>query len=102
MRHEPDFPTITFGELDRVCGGAAKKSDPVWDAYVAGERKRIKKDYNRVVCTTTGVKGGPPMAEQTYGKPRTTNADRIRAAQTLTGICNTGDHLPEGAPEYPF
>lgn len=84
-------------QLDRVCGGGAQ-----WDAYLKGQRTRIAPKYKEVVCAAAGIKGGPQMATEVYGPDRATESDKVRAAQTLRGICIGGDHLPAGAPASPF
>jgi hypothetical protein len=95
-----DFIAIPILELDRVSGGASKPQ--TWDAYVRSQRAAVAPAYKDVVCAATGVKGGPELATQVYGKDRTTGADMIRAAQTLKGVCLGGAHLPEQAPASPF
>jgi hypothetical protein len=89
---------INTSDLARVSGGASQ----TWDSYVKGQRAAVAPAYKQVVCAATGVKGGPQMATQVYGADRTTDADKIRAAQTLKGICLGGSHLPEAAPPSPF
>ena len=90
--------SISTSDLARVSGGASQ----TWDSYVKGQRAAIAPAYKQVVCAGAGVKGGPEMATQVYGADRTTEGDKIRAAQTLKGICLGGSRLPEAAPQSPF
>jgi hypothetical protein len=92
-----EFISISSTDLERVAGGGGS-----WDAYVRSQRASVAGAYKNVVCTATGVKGGPEFATQVYGKERTTNSDMIRAAQTLKSVCLGGDQLPEQAPKTPF
>jgi hypothetical protein len=94
-----DFIAIPVAELAHATGGAAKTS---WDAYVNNQRAVVAAPYKQVVCTAAGVKGGPELATQIYGKDRTTNGDMIRGAETLKGVCMGGSRLPAAAPESPF
>jgi len=91
--------SINPSDLARVSGGASQKT---WNAYVQGQRAAIAPAYKQVVCSGAGVTGGPQMATQVYGADRTTDADKIRAAETLKGICLGGSRLPEAAPQSPF
>ena len=88
---------ISIDDLARVCGGAA-----AWDAFVKDERASVAGDYKGIVCKGAGVKGGPPFATQVYGANRTTEKDKIRAAQALTNVCMGGRRLPAAAPPTPF
>jgi len=89
--------SIEPSQLARVVGGGS-----AWDAYVKSQRKEVAPSYRQVVCTAAGVKGGPTMATEAYGADRTTQADRIRAAETIRGVCLGGVRLPEAAPQSPF
>jgi len=88
---------ISISDLALVVGGGT-----AWDSYVNSQRAKVAPSYRSVVCTAAGVKGGPEMATQTYGADRTTNADKIRAAETIKGVCLGGARLPEAAPQSPF
>jgi hypothetical protein len=94
------FSIITTVELEGVSGGAAAAK--TWNAYVASQRAAVAPQYKDIVCAGAGVKGGDQFATQVYGADRTTDADKIRAAQTLKGVCLGGDRLPEAAPQTPF
>ena len=96
---QTDFQALTIIELGTITGGAAKGS---WDAYVASQRAAVAAPYKQVVCTTAGIKGGPELATQVYGKDRTTGADMIRAAETVRSVCLGGSQLPSAAPASPF
>jgi len=89
--------SISSDDLARVCGGASP-----WDAFVDEERASVAGDYKNIVCRGAGVKGGPPFATKVYGANRTTEADKIRAAKTLRGVCFEGRRLPAAAPPTPF
>ena len=91
------FDSIDSNQLARVVGGGG-----AWDAYVKSQRSAVAPSFRQVVCTTAGVKGGPTMATEAYGAERTTQADRIRAAETIRGVCLGGARLPEAAPPHPF
>lgn len=91
------FCSINSTDLAHVVGGGR-----TWDSYVKSQRRAIAPAYREVVCTTAGIKGGPTMATEVYGAKRTTQADRIRAAETIRGVCLGGDRLPEAAPQSPF
>jgi|HubBroStandDraft_6_1064221.scaffolds.fasta_scaffold84981_2 hypothetical protein len=92
--------SITSVELEGVSGGASTAK--TWTAYVASQRAAVAPQYKDIVCAGAGVKGGATFATQVYGADRTTDADKIRAAQTLQGVCLGGDRLPEAAPQTPF
>jgi len=97
------FVTIPRTDLARIAGGAGGAATPdTWEAFVQSQRAAIAKPYKDVVCTTTGVKGGPPFAQQVYGKDRTTGIDMTRAAKTLRTVCMAGSRLPAQAPPSPF
>lgn len=89
--------TISSTDLARVAGGGSS-----WDSYVKGKRSAVAPAYRQVVCTTAGVKGGREFATQVYGAERTTNADMIRGAETIKGVCMGGERLPSAAPASPF
>jgi hypothetical protein len=90
--------TLDDLDLGRIHGGA----QTAWDKYVAGQRTAVAPAYKSVVCTAAGVKGGPEFATQVYGAARTTTGDKIRAAETIRGVCMGGARLPEAAPQSPF
>ena len=92
-----DFISISAAELGRVTGGGA-----AWDSYVKNQRAAVAPAYRSVVCAAAGVKGGSELATQVYGADRATNADKIRAAETIKGVCLGGTRLPEAAPQSPF
>lgn len=91
------FTTIDTNDLGAVTGGGSQ-----WDAYVKSQRAAVAPAYRNVVCTTAGIKGGPTMAEGVYGADRADSSDKIRAAQTIRGVCMGGARLPEAAPQSPF
>lgn len=91
------FDSIDTDQLAHVVGGGK-----AWDAYVKSQRTAIAPSYKQVVCSAAGVKGGPMMATEAYGADRTTQADRIRAAETIRGVCMGGERLPDAAPQSPF
>ena len=91
------FDTLDITQLSSITGGAS-----AWDAYVKSQRKQVAPAFKQVVCTTAGIKGGPEMATQVYGKERANQNDMIRASETLRGICLGGERLPEAAPQSPF
>jgi hypothetical protein len=97
MQTPNNFIALDDLDLARVTGGASS-----WDAYVKSQRSAVAAPYKQVVCTTAGIKGGPEFATQVYGADRTTQADKIRAAQTISGVCTGGLRLPEAAPPSPF
>jgi hypothetical protein len=97
MQTPNNFIALDDLDLGRVIGGGSS-----WDAYVKSQRSAVAAPYKQVVCTTAGIKGGPEFATQVYGADRTTQADKIRAAQTISGVCMGGVRLPEAAPQSPF
>jgi hypothetical protein len=97
MQTSNNFIALDDLDLGRVTGGGS-----AWDAYVKSQRSAVAPHYKQVVCTAAGVKGGPEFATQVYGAERTTQADKIRAAQTISGVCMGGARLPEAAPQSPF
>lgn len=97
MQTSNDFLALDDLALAQVTGGGS-----AWDAYVKSQRSAVAPHYKQVVCATAGIKGGPELATQVYGAERTTQADKIRAAQTISGVCLGGARLPEAAPPSPF
>jgi hypothetical protein len=92
------FASVSTVELARVSGGEGPSA---FDAFADRERARIADPYKQIVCTGAGVKGGPDLAKGVYG-PNASDADKIRAAETLKGYCLGGSHLPSAAPRTPF
>ncbi len=88
---------LSITELAGACGGGAS-----WDAYVKSQRGKVAPAYKQVVCTAAGVKGGDQLASGVYGADRTTDADRIRGAESIKGVCLGGSSLPAAAPQSPF
>lgn len=88
---------LSITELATACGGGK-----AWDAYVKNQRAQVAAPYKQVVCTAAAVKGGPQLAEGAYGADRTVDADRIRGAETIRGVCLGGSSLPAQAPQSPF
>lgn len=95
-----ELASIPAADLTTVSGGARQATE--WDRYVQAQRRAIAPDYQNIVATTAGIKGGPPMAIQVYGADRTTEFDKINAAKTLRDYIMGGTHLPAAAPASPF
>ena len=92
------FTSLTLTDLARVSGGEGNSS---FDAFADKERARVAEPYKQIVCTGAGVKGGPDLAKGVYGAGAT-DADKIRAAETLKSYCLGGAQLPAAAPKQPF
>ena len=90
---------LTVVELSTVTGGQAASSS--FSEYTSGQRAKIAEPYRQVVCTTAGIKGGPDLATGVYGAGAS-DADKIRAAETLNKYCLGGATLPAQAPKSPF
>jgi len=98
------FALISNEDLVTVSGGAGA-APASFDAYVTGERDRIKPIYKSVVCAGAGVKGGQALANGLYGGKDGAAAptgEQIRAAKFLSDFCNAGETLPSAAPASPF
>jgi len=93
------FVSVSTTDLARVSGGEGGASN--FDAYADRERARVADPYKQIVCAGAGVKGGPDLAKGVYGAGAS-DADKIRAAETLRGYCLGGAHLPSAAPKTPF
>ena len=94
---DPSILAIAPHALRGVVGGGS-----AWDSFVKSQRTAVAPAYRNVVCTTAGIKGGPELATQVYGADRTTGGDKIRAAETIRGVCMGGSRLPDAAPPSPF
>ena len=101
-----NFASISADALVTVSGGAgAPAAAPQkFDEFVEAERQRIAPMYKGVVCTTTGVKGGPALANNLYGKDGAGApvSEQIRGANFLNKFCSEGERLPTAAPPSPF
>jgi hypothetical protein len=92
------FVSLSTTDLARVSGGEGGNS---FDAFADKERARVADPYKQIVCAGAGVKGGPDLAKGVYGAGAS-DADKIRAAETLKGYCLGGAQLPAAAPKSPF
>lgn len=92
---------IDLVDLACVSGGTAPAKPQSFDQFSNDLKGSIEGDYKSLVCKAAGYKGGDMLATQLYGA-KATDADKERAAQTITAYCNAGSQLPAAAPPLPL